>query len=746
MLIRFAPAFAGFLCLVLAAPGTTLAAVGDCGQPRSTGSQVRSSDALAILRAAVALEDCGICVCDVDGSGAIRASDALSTLKVAVGVTGISLTCSQCDGPGVSGTVFGIGGTLDDAGRSRGVDQGEPFAGLTPVPGALVELHEIDDSGESLALLDLEPTDEAGRFSFRASTGLGTHLELRAFDSNGERVFSALATGTEADIDPASEFVLSIVLRRSTGRGAAGGSLTNFTAGEYNGCVGQARAVTPENAPADARGFVELIAAATGGFLAEQITAFALSPDLTAGLSGDYWALSSDMFFEASTTPGEIDATPDLNNRCIFISSGTNTASFDGSGGFSRGDCSVPAVAMCKTSGTQRFSSMGDVKVNATIDIFSETGTCETETGGTYDLAGDGTVLIVDPEGSILPTVATADGAWLAVGLFEDEGDSFARGFAIAFPQADSASDATFDGEYHFVQTEGVVRSEMFESFIVRTTSFSSGPGTASADGNGGVDLDFNSGKALILSEAAPPASAAPADPNVTLDVETTDNEPADAFTYDVAGDGALTLRQDGSLIARGAISPDGSVANISGVFDEGNEAGVTNVVMVKRSSGLSATDLAGAWHLVGQLVENEVEFTPGSFDGPLDSNFRATCMANVLGTLELGSDNTFSLPSFVIDDVCLDETSFVERSSNNPGGRVFDANVNFFRITEAESGLGGTWSVTSDGRVTIDAGVIELEGAATSDGGFFIAEGVVSEGDAASRLVLMGVRMPPLL
>lgn len=56
-----------------------------CGNPYdAVGTGVTVVDALFILRAAVALESCGLCVCDVNASDTITAVDALKALRVVV--------------------------------------------------------------------------------------------------------------------------------------------------------------------------------------------------------------------------------------------------------------------------------------------------------------------------------------------------------------------------------------------------------------------------------------------------------------------------------------------------------------------------------------------------------------------------------------------------------------------------------------------------------------------------------------
>lgn len=56
---------------------------------------VTASDALFVLRAAVAAETCASCVCDVNADGNITASDALAVLQFAVGGS-VALICSAC--------------------------------------------------------------------------------------------------------------------------------------------------------------------------------------------------------------------------------------------------------------------------------------------------------------------------------------------------------------------------------------------------------------------------------------------------------------------------------------------------------------------------------------------------------------------------------------------------------------------------------------------------------------------------
>ncbi|HYB98705.1 MAG TPA: dockerin type I domain-containing protein [Candidatus Limnocylindrales bacterium] len=62
-----------------------------CGDANDDGD-VKASDALIVLRAAIGVGQCALARCDADGSGALTASDALRVLKKAVG-TDIAMLC-----------------------------------------------------------------------------------------------------------------------------------------------------------------------------------------------------------------------------------------------------------------------------------------------------------------------------------------------------------------------------------------------------------------------------------------------------------------------------------------------------------------------------------------------------------------------------------------------------------------------------------------------------------------------------
>lgn len=73
-----------------------LAAKGDCGQPQSIGTKPSAGDCLVVLKSAVKVASCDLCICDVNNSTSITATDALQCLKKAVGLP-VALTCPSCD-------------------------------------------------------------------------------------------------------------------------------------------------------------------------------------------------------------------------------------------------------------------------------------------------------------------------------------------------------------------------------------------------------------------------------------------------------------------------------------------------------------------------------------------------------------------------------------------------------------------------------------------------------------------------
>jgi hypothetical protein len=65
---------------------------GACGDPTNDG-RTTASDALFALNAAVGLQTCSLCTCDVDSSSSVSASDALRLLNFSVGIPGVTLDC-----------------------------------------------------------------------------------------------------------------------------------------------------------------------------------------------------------------------------------------------------------------------------------------------------------------------------------------------------------------------------------------------------------------------------------------------------------------------------------------------------------------------------------------------------------------------------------------------------------------------------------------------------------------------------
>lgn len=66
-----------------------------CGDASGLNLRISAGDALAVLRAAVGLDECALCVCDFDGSGTVTTADALAVLRWAVGIE-MEPQCGVC--------------------------------------------------------------------------------------------------------------------------------------------------------------------------------------------------------------------------------------------------------------------------------------------------------------------------------------------------------------------------------------------------------------------------------------------------------------------------------------------------------------------------------------------------------------------------------------------------------------------------------------------------------------------------
>ncbi|MFT4570570.1 MAG: hypothetical protein ACI8TX_000260 [Hyphomicrobiaceae bacterium] len=87
-------AASSILILLLTSSG---AAAATCGQPVTAAeSNASARDALFVLRSAVDLVGCRLCICDVDGNGRTNTTDALLALRNAVGLE-IETSCRQCE-------------------------------------------------------------------------------------------------------------------------------------------------------------------------------------------------------------------------------------------------------------------------------------------------------------------------------------------------------------------------------------------------------------------------------------------------------------------------------------------------------------------------------------------------------------------------------------------------------------------------------------------------------------------------
>ena len=118
-----------------------------CGQPVSRTERPTASDALFTLRAAVGVESCRLCVCDVDASSRIAATDALAILGAAVSGTRLA-TCAACDEcPDIAQFVLFAG----TRGPCASTDDCEAFSVCDPSIGRCRTATRIDSGWTGLA-------------------------------------------------------------------------------------------------------------------------------------------------------------------------------------------------------------------------------------------------------------------------------------------------------------------------------------------------------------------------------------------------------------------------------------------------------------------------------------------------------------------------------------------------------------------------------------------------------------------
>ena len=158
--------------IVAMAVATSDAHAATCGQPVSGGTLPTATDARVILNDALALHDCDVCICDVDGSGEITATDARRALLRSVGV-GEDLYCPLCDTAenrcGITGSENHIPCALvvavvNPVGRLGALQfnihgDSDGYGGIhcsSQIPHALMSFNDLGDGTLTVAMIDLE--------------------------------------------------------------------------------------------------------------------------------------------------------------------------------------------------------------------------------------------------------------------------------------------------------------------------------------------------------------------------------------------------------------------------------------------------------------------------------------------------------------------------------------------------------------------------------------------------------------
>ncbi|HYC53893.1 MAG TPA: choice-of-anchor L domain-containing protein [Candidatus Binatia bacterium] len=205
------------LALTIAGATTSAAALGDCAQPLSNGIKPNTSDALAILKAAVGGDQCDAnpCICDPNGDDKILTTDALYALKVAVGQSLVLMCpCANvvpvADAGDDSSAVVGVAELLDGSGSSDA--DGDPltyqWTVVSSPEGSLQILTDADTATPTLL------ADIVGQYVLSLVVGDGSDASQAdevTIDATSAIIVEASPTALVVDVSTPVRIVAQIV-------------------------------------------------------------------------------------------------------------------------------------------------------------------------------------------------------------------------------------------------------------------------------------------------------------------------------------------------------------------------------------------------------------------------------------------------------------------------------------------------------------------------------------------------------
>ena len=360
---------------------------------------------------------------------------------------------------------------------------------------------------------------------------------------------------------------------------------------------------------------------------------------------------------------------------------------------------------------------------------------------GTVLATDSGAVLLADPY--LVAAGALAAGS--SLGLLAESArlspDNSLANLAFGIRQGSGMSKSSLTGTYWMVHLEFGMEASTAGETVSRSVGARTSTHTATFDGNGAFSIGVSEDVSGRLVKTGPTPDQPPEDTDVQLDILEEAGEAASGFTYTVAADGTVTVKEGNAVTAVGALSADGRILVLR-VGEEGATYSGSGLILgLKRGSGMNNSSASGTYRSVEFGLEIEASIVPGQVDVSPISNLRAVGLNAGLGHLEMNGSGMVSVARSVQRDTHLRESSYVQQYSFAPD-EVRDAEVQVSSHTDGQGDGTEThsYSVASNGKVTIDG---SLAGYLSSDGKVFVLPIPESEPGYARTGLLIALKEP---
>jgi hypothetical protein len=715
------------------------AAKGDCGQPSSTGSGPKSSDALFALRAAVGTGDCDLCVCDATGDGKVTSTDALRILRKAVG-QGVVLGCPSCV-PKLTGLVKLPAPPLSEIAVPSPTEPASllGLTGLAPVAGASVELLQVDSEGEPiLPALATTTSKPDGSYKFEPAPAASSTTIVRA-THNGQ-VLRAFVSGLVVDLDPAGELVVDAAL--DAVQSDPSSDLGELRVEEIESLVTLVRQADVDfSTSATLAEALQVLDDATGGVYRSYVADFATGDGPAIAMSGNFHLVGLGMTFARSFVAASGE-TPSVQSRSVHIAATSDPLVVDAEGAVTQAATTGRNHTLVETSGSHPVS--GAVNTSATL-LHADVNQMPGAATGTLLAADRGRLLAGAQQRVTAGVFASGSHFALLPSSARANANAAAGGLGVLLRQATGLSNASLSATFWVVQLEFDLQAMTSPGLVRRRIEVLRLANTMTFDGNGNLSLAAAAGTSVRLTKDSPPPDQAAADTVVTLEESEVAEDAVSGLKYTLSSNGALTVKEGPDTVARGAVTPDGNILVLRFGDEDGTEASSGILIAVKRGSGMNDASGSGTYRSMDVSVRLESEIHPGTVDVTPSMNNRFVNVSGTVGTIHFDGAGHVGVDPSVSVSVGLNENSGV-LSKSVPPDQVFDASTSIHSSTEGE-GDGSethTYAVASNGKVTVDAAEDGgITGYLSPDGKVFLLPIGDGDGNGLGTGVLMALRQP---